>query len=46
MRHAMDATDWYLLGCASGAFSAVVVMAVILVAIFPDLRLMRMRGRG
>lgn len=41
----MNATDWYLLGLASGAFAAVVVMAFVLMAIFPDLLPMIKRWR-
>lgn len=46
MKHAMDATDWYLLGCASGAGFALVCCAFVAVAVWPDLKRLRTRGRG
>lgn len=46
MKHAMTATDWYLLGCASGAGFALLCGVFVVVAIWPDLKRMRTRGRG
>jgi hypothetical protein len=42
----MSATDWYLLGCASGAGITLAVCAFGAMAVWPDLKLMRTRGRG
>lgn len=46
MKHAMTATDWYLLGFASGAGFALLCCAFILAAVWPDIKRMRTRGRG
>lgn len=42
----MTATHWYLLGCASGALSMLIVCLFAAVAVWPDLKQMRYRGRG
>lgn len=34
----MNATHWYLLGCASGAIAATTIIVFAVVAVWPDLK--------